>query len=77
MGSSTGEILYMFTKRYFVMLVVCFVLAVPFGWWIGHDLAGKLLRQDAYPCLGICGLLPAGQSHYGTDSDIPVLEECQ
>lgn len=37
MGSSTGEILYMFTKRYFVMLVVCFVLAVPFGWWIGHD----------------------------------------
>lgn len=37
MGSSTGEILYMFTKRYFVMLVVCFVLAAPFGWWIGHD----------------------------------------
>ena len=37
MGSSTGEILYMFTKRYFVMLVGCFVLAAPFGWWIGHD----------------------------------------
>lgn len=37
LGSSTAEILYMFTKRYFVMLVVCFVLATPFGWWIGHD----------------------------------------
>lgn len=37
LGSSTGEILYMFTKRYFVMLVVCFILAAPFGWWIGHD----------------------------------------
>lgn len=37
LGSSTGEILYMFTKRYFVMLVACFVLAAPFGWWIGHD----------------------------------------
>lgn len=37
LGSSTAEILYMFTKRYFVMLVVCFVLAAPFGWWIGHD----------------------------------------
>ena len=31
LGSSTGEILYMFTKRYFVMLVVCFVLAAPGG----------------------------------------------
>lgn len=37
MGSSTSEILYMFTKRYLVMLVVCFALAAPFGWWIGHD----------------------------------------
>lgn len=37
LGSSTAEILYMFTKRYFVMLVVCFVLAAPFGRWIGHD----------------------------------------
>lgn len=37
LGSSTAEILYMFTKRYFVMLVACFVLAAPFGWWIGHD----------------------------------------
>ena len=27
----------MFTKRYLVMLVICFLLAAPFGWWIGHD----------------------------------------
>ena len=40
-------------------------------------LAGKFLRQDTYPCLGICGLLPAGQPYYGADRDIPVLEECQ
>lgn len=37
LGSSTGKILYMFTKRYLVMLVICFLLAAPFGWWIGHD----------------------------------------
>ena len=27
----------MFTMRYLVMLVICFLLAAPFGWWIGHD----------------------------------------
>ena len=37
LGSSTGKILYMFTKRYLVILVICFLLAAPFGWWIGHD----------------------------------------
>ena len=37
LGSSTGKILYMFTKRYLDMLVICFLLAAPFGWWIGHD----------------------------------------
>lgn len=37
LGSSTGKILYMFTKLYLVMLVICFLLAAPFGWWIGHD----------------------------------------
>lgn len=31
LGSSTGKILYMFTKRYLVMLVICFLLAAPFG----------------------------------------------
>ncbi|WP_140407007.1 FtsX-like permease family protein, partial [Bacteroides sp. An19] len=35
-GSTTGEILRMFNKRYLYILIGCFVVAAPFGWWIGH-----------------------------------------
>lgn len=35
MGSSITEILYMFNKRYILILLSCFVVAAPFGWWIG------------------------------------------
>ncbi len=34
-GSTTGEILRMFIRKYFYMLLGCFVVAVPFGWCIG------------------------------------------
>ena len=37
MGSSNGEILLLCLPSVISSLVVCFVLAVPFGWWIGHD----------------------------------------
>ena len=40
-GSTTGEILRMFNRRYLYMLVGSFVAAAPFGWWIGrHWLEG-------------------------------------
>ena len=40
-GSTTGEILRMFNKRYLYILMGCFVVAAPFGWWIGlHWLEG-------------------------------------
>ena len=35
-GSTTGEILRMFNRRYLYILLGCFVAAAPFGWWIGH-----------------------------------------
>lgn len=35
-GSTTGEILSMFNRRYLYILTGCFVVAVPFGWWIGQ-----------------------------------------
>ena len=37
MGSSTTAILYMFNRRYLYILVGCFAVAAPFGWWIGHN----------------------------------------
>ena len=40
-GSTTGEILRMFNRRYLYILIGCFVVAAPFGWWIGqHWLEG-------------------------------------
>ena len=34
-GSTTGEILGMFNRRYLYILIGCFIFAAPFGWWIG------------------------------------------
>ncbi|MBW9201325.1 FtsX-like permease family protein, partial [Bacteroidales bacterium SW299] len=40
-GSTTGEVLRMFNKRYLYILIGCFAVAAPFGWWIGlHWLEG-------------------------------------
>ncbi len=40
-GSTTGEILGMFNRRYLYILIGCFIFAAPFGWWIGaHWLEG-------------------------------------
>ena len=40
-GSTTGEILRMFNRRYLYILIGCFIVAAPFGWWIGqHWLEG-------------------------------------
>lgn len=35
-GSTTGEILRMFIRKYLYVLLGCFVVAAPFGWWIGR-----------------------------------------
>ncbi len=37
MGSSTGEILIMFSRRYVWLLLSCFVIAAPLAWYIGHQ----------------------------------------
>lgn len=34
MGSTTYEILMMFNRRYFYLLIVSFVLAAPLAWWL-------------------------------------------
>ncbi len=36
MGSSTSAILYMFNRRYLLILLGCFIVAAPFGWWMGN-----------------------------------------
>ena len=33
LGSTTGEILWMFNKNYLRILVVCFIIASPFAWY--------------------------------------------
>ncbi len=37
LGSSTREILIMFNKTYFRILIICFVLAAPFAWYAVHS----------------------------------------
>ena len=49
MGSSTRQILYMFNRRYILILTGCFIVAAPFGWWIGqHWLQGFTRIRDKF-----------------------------
>lgn len=49
MGATRGEILAMFNRRYAVLVVVCFVLAVPVSAWaVGHWLAGFAYSVPIY-----------------------------
>ena len=58
MGSSTGAILYMFNKRYLLILIGCFVVAAPCGWWIGrHWLEGFADRTPIYAWVFIAAFL--------------------
>ena len=34
MGATTAEVLRLFNRRYVVLVVVCFILAAPVGFWI-------------------------------------------
>lgn len=49
MGSSTSAILYMFNKRYLLILSVCFVVAAPAGWWIGHHWLQGFAERTVIP----------------------------
>lgn len=44
LGSTISEILYMFNKSYFRILVICFILAAPVGWYA----VSKWLENFAY-----------------------------
>lgn len=58
MGSSTGEILYMFNRRYFSILSGCFLVAAPFGWWIGkHWLEGFAEKTPISPWIFLIAFL--------------------
>lgn len=58
MGSSTGEILYMFNRRYFSILGGCFLVAAPFGWWIGkHWLEGFAEKTPISPWIFLIAFL--------------------
>lgn len=58
MGSSTTQILYMFNRRYILILTGCFILAAPFGWWIGqHWLQGFAEKTPISPWIFILSFL--------------------
>ena len=58
MGSSTTQILYMFNRRYILILTGCFIVAVPFGWWIGqHWLQGFAEKTPVSPWIFILSFL--------------------
>lgn len=58
MGSSTKQILYMFNQRYILILTGCFIVAAPFGWWIGqHWLQGFVEKTPVSPWIFILSFL--------------------
>ena len=57
-GSTTGEILRMFNRRYFYILLGCFAVAVPFGWWMGlHWLEGFAEKTPIRPWVFLTSFL--------------------
>ena len=49
MGSSTGEILTMLSRRYVWLLLCCFIVAAPLAWYIGNQwLQGFAERTPIY-----------------------------
>lgn len=57
-GSTTGEILRMFNRRYLYILMGCFVVAAPFGWWIGkHWLEGFAERTPIHAWIFLMSFL--------------------
>ena len=58
MGSSTGEILSMLSRRYIWLLVGSFVIAAPLAWYIGTQwLQGFAERTPIYWWLFLLALL--------------------
>lgn len=58
MGSSTTQILYMFNRRYILILAGCFIVAAPFGRWIGqHWLQGFAEKTPVTPWIFILSFL--------------------
>ena len=57
-GSTTGEILSMFSRRYFYILTGCFAVAAPFGWWMGlHWLEGFAEKTPIRPWVFLASFL--------------------
>lgn len=58
MGSSTNSILYMFNRRYLLILTGCFIIAAPFGWWVGkHWLENFSVKTAISPWIFIVSFL--------------------
>jgi len=58
MGSSTNAILYMFNRRYLLILTGCFIVAAPFGWWVGrHWLENFSVKTAISPWIFIAAFL--------------------
>ncbi len=57
-GSSTREILQMFNKRYLYILIGCFVVAAPVGYFLGqHWLEGFAVKTTISPLLFLVSFL--------------------
>ena len=60
-GSSTREILTMFNRRYLYILLGCFVVAAPVGYFLGeHWLEGFAVRTPVSPLLFLVSFLLIG-----------------
>ena len=60
-GSSTREILTMFNRRYLYILLGCFVVAAPVGYFLGeHWLEGFAVRTPVSPLLFVVSFLLIG-----------------
>ena len=57
-GSTTGQILMMFNKRYLVILAVCFVIAAPLGYYTAMNLLqGFATKTVISPLVYLCSFL--------------------
>ena len=57
-GSTTGQILMMFNKRYLTILVLCFVIAAPLGYYTAMNwLQGFATKTVISPLVYLCSFL--------------------
>lgn len=73
LGSTTGEILYMFNVSYFWILLICFVFGAPVAWYWRTPLAGEFRLPYADVLVGVAAGFPGRRRDHVYDGDVPEL----